>query len=353
MKKVLVLCLVLMMTLSIVACSQEAGPSEGDGESGSDKMGNRLVLYSSMTENDITNLIEGFNKVYPDVSVEVVNGSAGELTARIQAEANNPQGDIMWGGLSNSDGDTYSDLFEHWLSDHEDEVMDEYKSNNGYYNLDHLSSVVFAVNTDLEKELGIEINGYEDLLNPKLKGKIVLPDPNSSSSAWNNICNIMSVYGNDSEESWDYIKALIENDIVISTSSSVAFKSVETGEYVVGMTYEDGVSTLFKSGAQNVKMVYPKEGSSASAFGCAVIKNAPNREAAKAMVNYIMSVEGQNYLGNALGTLRFTNKNAEYETPYLPAHSEVKWVERDVEWLIENKDPVLEKWNELYHEIRG
>ncbi|MBW8351675.1 hypothetical protein K0H71_19855 [Bacillus sp. IITD106] len=90
-----------------------------------------------------------------------------------------------------------------------------------------------------------------------------------------------------------------------------------------------------------------------SAFGAAVIKDAPNMKAAKNMVNYLMSVEGQNYLGNKLGTLRFTNKNAEYETPYLPATSEIKWVERDVEWLMENKDEMLEKWNELYHEIQG
>ena len=50
-----------------------------------------LVLYSSMTDNDIDNLIEAFNEVYPNVEVEVVNGSAGELAARIRAEKDNPQ----------------------------------------------------------------------------------------------------------------------------------------------------------------------------------------------------------------------------------------------------------------------
>ena len=58
-----------------------------------------LVLYSSMTDNDIDNLIEAFNEVYPNVEVEVVNGSAGELAARIRAEKDNPQGDLQWGGL--------------------------------------------------------------------------------------------------------------------------------------------------------------------------------------------------------------------------------------------------------------
>lgn len=360
MKRFLALALVLIMALSLVACGGSQTQSNNNAPADSGKtadsapdLGDSLVLYSSMTENDLNNLIKGFNAKYPDIEVEVVNGSAGELTARIQAEKDNPQGDLMWGGLSNSDGDTYSDLFEHWLTEYEEEIMPDYRSNNGFYNLDHLSTVVFCVNTDLEKELGLDIKGYKDLLNPALKGKIVIADPNSSSSAWNNVCNIMAVYGNDSKEAWDLMEGLMRNNIVISTSSSVAFKSVQTGEYVVGLTYEDGASTLLKSGATNIKMVYPEEGTSASAFGCAVIKGAPHMEAAKAMVNYLMSAEGQSELGNALGTLRFTNSKAVYDTTYLPANSEVKWVTRDIDWLIKNKEQVLKHWNELYTSING
>lgn len=370
MKKKLALILAAAMAASLTACGSgsqtatteaateaadateaaEASEEATEAEEPED-IGDSLVLYSSMTENDLDNLIEKFNEKYPDCEVEVVNGSAGELTARIAAEADNPQGDVMWGGLSNSDGDTHSEIFEHWLSDYEDEVIDDYKSNNGFYNLDHLSTVVFCVNTDLEAELGLEINSYADLLDPALNGKIVFSDPNSSSAAWNNLCNIMSVYGNDSDEAWDYITQLMNNGLVISTSSSVCFKSVETGEYVVGLTYEDGASTLLKSGATNIKMVYPEEGTSAAALGCAVIKNAPHMAAAKAMVNFLMSAEGQDELGTALGTLRMTNKNATFESQYLPKTSEVTWVTRDIDWLIENKEQVLEHWNSIYTEV--
>lgn len=341
MKRFVVLALVLVLSLTAtVAVFAQAN------------VGKSLVLYSSMTDNDLNNLVKIFGKKYPGLNIEIVNGSAGELTSRISAERNNPQGDVMWGGLSNSDGAIYTDLFEHWLSDYEHEVFDAYKSNNGFYNLDHLSTTVFCVNTDLEKELGIDIQGYEDLLNPKLKGKIVFSDPNSSSAAWNNLCNIMAVYGNDSDAAWAQMEGMLRNGMVISTSSSVAFKSVLTGEYVVGLTYEDGASTLLKSGATNIKMVYPKEGASASAFGVAIIKGAPHMEAAKALVNFLMSAEGQEELGTALGTLRFTNSTAKYDTPYLPAYDEVKWSDRDVNWLIANKEQVLKRWNDLYISTR-
>lgn len=316
-------------------------------------IGDTLVLYSSMTENDLNNLIDGFNAIYPDCYVEVVNGSGGELTARITAEKDNPQGDVMWGALSNADGHTYDDIFAEYTTEYEADLIDDYKSHNGRYNLDHLSTAVFCVNKELEAELGLDIQSYEDLLDPKLKGLIVLSDPNSSSAAWNNLCNIFAVFGYDSQEAWDYIEALLNNGLVISTSSSVCFKSVDSGEYVVGLTYEDGVSTLLKSGSDAIRMVYPSNGTSASVFGCAIIEGAPHMEAAKAMVNYLMSPEGQSELGTALGTLRFTNSKAVYTTPYLPATEDVKWVTRDVEWLTEHKEEMLEHWNALYAEILG
>lgn len=303
MRKIIPLLLALVLALTgISAFAQE-------------DISGRLVLYSSMTDNDLNNLIDSFGELYPDVEIEIVNGSGGELLARIRAEKENPQGDVMWGALSNSDGDTHSDLFLHWLSEYEDEIMDDYKSGNGFYNLDHLSTVVFAVNVELEKELGLDIRTYEDLLDPKLSGRIYVADPNSSSSAWNNLSNIFAVYGNDSPEAWAIVEGLMKNKMVIGTSSSVAFKGVNDGEYVVGLTYEDGAATLLKAGSDQIRIQYPENGASAFAFGVAVIQGAQNEAAAKALVSYLMSAEGQSDLGTRLGTLRFTNKNAQYDTP--------------------------------------
>ena len=134
---VLLVVIMLLFTASVLA--EASGP---------------LVLYSSMTDNDIDNLIEAFNEKYPDVEVEVVNGSPGELEARARAEKDNPQGDLQWGGLSPSDGNANDDIFALYTSPYEDDLPDDYKSHNGRYNYDHLSTVVFCVNKELEKELG-------------------------------------------------------------------------------------------------------------------------------------------------------------------------------------------------------
>ena len=180
----------------------------------------------------------------------------------------------------------------------------------------------------------------------------MLSDPNSSSAAWNNLCNIFAVYGYDSDEAWAIMRGLLENGMVISTSSSVCFKAVDSGEYAVGLTYEDGADTLLKAGSKNIRIQYPENGASGTTMGCAMIENCPHPEAAKAMINFLMSPEGQEALATRLETLRFTNPKAHYEIKYLPADDTINWVSRDTAWLIDHKAEMLEKWNALYTETR-
>ena len=357
-KKILALVFALVMALSLAACGNNDTPATSGSASGSGDepaaLSGDLVLYCTMTENDITALTDCFKEVYPDINVEVVNGSAGELVTRLQGEASNPVGDLVWGGMADSDGMKNADVFESWVSAHDAENANGWTSPNGLYSMDHLSTVCFCVNTELEAELGLNIQSYEDLLDPKLEGKIIFSDPNSSSAAWNNVSNIMSVYGNDSEEAWTYIEGLMKN-LVIAGSSSACFKSVQQGEYVVGLTYEDGAITLVKDGATNIEVRYPSNGTSATVFGCGLVKNGPNPENAKAMIDFICSAKGQTALAAAQqGTLRYTN--AGYTAPegaWLQSSDEIKWVDRDVEYLTANKDAILEHWNNLLAEVQG
>lgn len=348
MKKILCVAVALVAMVSMVWA---AGGKDSGAKS--DGLGNTLVLYSTMTEFDLEALLACFGEKYPNINVEVVSGTIGETTSRIAAEAGNPQGDCTWGGLADSDGMQYADLFETWVSEYTKEAMDGYSTPNGIYSMDHLSTVCFCVNTDLEKELGISIKSYQDLLNPKLKGKVILSDPNSSSAAWNNLCNIMSVYGFDSKDSWDYIEKLMAN-LVISSSSSACFNSVKDGEYVVGLTYEDGAVKLLQNGAKNIRIQYPAEGTSASAFGVAIIKGAKHRAAAEAMCDFICSAEGQSAMAKYMqGTLRFTNRN--YETPkdaWLTPASQMKWASRPVEKLTAAKKDILAHWNQVYTKVQ-
>jgi len=181
---------------------------------------------------------------------------------------------------------------------------------------------------------------------------IATADPNSSSSAWNNLSNIFAVYGNDTEEAWAYIEKLMPNLVILGSSSGV-FKNTQAGEYVVGLTYEDGAVGLIRDGATNIRLQYPTNGTSASAFGCALVKGGPNPENAKKMIDFICSAEGQTALAAyQQGTLRYTN--AGYTVPenaWLKPSTEIVWANRDVPYLTEHKSEILDKWNALWAKV--
>lgn len=364
MKKILAFTLALIMALSVAACGSSSDSTPSSTDTSTDQtsadtvdtapeLEDKLVVYCTLTEVQVQAAQDTFNAVYPDVEVEFVSGGAGELISRLRAEANNPVADVMLGGLSDTDGDENADIFMPYVSQANDDLISGASSDNGFYNYNGTSTVCFCVNTDLEAQMGIEITSYADLLNPALKGKIVMADPNSSSSAWNNICNFESVYGVDSDEMWNYLEQLMPNLVVVS-SSSATYKNVYDGEYVVGLTYETGAITLIADGAENLRLVFPSEGTSAMMSGLAIVKDCPHPEAAKAFLEYYMSAEGMNANGEIVPNVRRTHNDfiLSGESDMIPS-SEITWVDRPLEEIAATKDTVLEKWNALYAKYNG
>lgn len=98
------------------------------------------------------------------------------------------------------------------------------------------------VNKDLKGDM--KIDGFEDLLNPELKGTIAFGDPVNSSSAFQSLLAMLYGMGKDgdplSDQAWDYVDQFIANlDGKMCNSSSQVYKGVAEGEYVVGLTWED------------------------------------------------------------------------------------------------------------------
>lgn len=342
MKKFTVVLLVALLAMTAVfANSQKETASSG--------LEDKITIYCTLTDAQIdTYVYDLFQAHYPDVEIEIVNGSIGELMARVKAEKDKPNGDIVFGGLSETDGDIYADYFEQYTTKHEKDLIEGYQSDNGYSNYWALATVCFVVNKDLEKQLGMNITSYQDLLDPRLKGKIAFSDPNSSSAALSNLSNMAAVFGTNTAAFWDYIDKLMPNLVILSSSSSV-YKGPGNGEYVVGMTYENGVATLLASGNDKVKMVYPKEGTSAMATGVAIIKDCNHPNISKAFVDLIMSAEGQSEASAIYKTDRLTNAKAKQaEDALLPAASTITWVKRPAAEVTAQKAEILAKWNELY-----
>lgn len=381
MKKVLALILALCMVLAMAACGNDAQtpeptkaevktteaagtpaetPAEAPAEKAPEDYTGKLVIYSPNSDTQVeTTLTNGFMVKYPNIEVEFQKMGTGDVLSRIEAEKDNPIADINWGAVNYSYYYQHPDLWEAYVSPLDANLDEAYQNNTGYVTYGNLSgSGCFILNNDLLAELGVEVKGYADLLNPKLKGKIAMGDPTASSSAFAELTNMLLVMGKgetaaecyQSEEAWQYVKDFVANlDGTIISSSSHVYKDVIAGEYAVGVSYEDPVVQAVIDNAENpdanISLVYPSEGAVWLPAGAAIVKNAPNMENAKLFIDYLISEEAQVALAatSIRGTITSIPQTCEGMLPM----SEIKVVYEDQAAVVEQKDAMIEKWTEI------
>lgn len=335
--KLLILSALLVGILS--ACTSEAPATEGDVLEETDK----LVIYSPNSENLLNSTIPVFEEMY-GVEVEVISAGTGEVFKRLQGEKNNPYADIVYGGAYA----TYminEDLFEEYVSPNDSNVMEAYRNTSGFITPYVLDGSVILVNKSLIGD--IEINGYRDLLNPELAGKIVSANPTASSSAYAHLTNMLNAIGEgdyESEEAWAFVGELFANTVVIDSSSSV-WKGVRDGEYTVGLSYEDPSVTLVRDGA-DVEVIYMEEGVVYLPAGSGIVKGAKNMLNAQRFIDLIISEEIQNTFGTTL-----TNRPvmANVATPeYMIPFSDINVIQEDMEYCYQNKEALQDRFKEIY-----
>ena len=56
-----------------------------------------ITTYTSLEEDDAKVYLEAFAKAAPDIKVNMLRLSTGDLGARILAEKSNPRHDVIWG----------------------------------------------------------------------------------------------------------------------------------------------------------------------------------------------------------------------------------------------------------------
>ena len=301
-----------------------------------------LNLYASTPEPYLTQMIEGYEEL-TGIKVELVSAGTSELYKMVQTEIENGdvvcdvlRGGMMWGSYV-----PIKDCLMEYVSPLNDQLPEDCQVIfDRIYGFSYVPSVMM-VNTEKLAELGVEVHGYEDLLQPELYGQVTIPDPVQTSSGWEQVVNMLwAMGGGDTEEGWAYFDKLMANGLVINASSGATHKSVAAGEYAIGLVAE-GMATTYIAEGLPIELVWPVEGVVMNSDGIAAVKDCPHPENAKKFIDYLISETYQNIMLNNDVQLRPVLDNLETEMTLTPV-SEMNKISVDYEYLAANKPQMLD-----------
>lgn len=305
-----------------------------------------LTVYTARSESLNNAVIKNFEKD-TGIKVNVVVAGTGEVVKRVKSEKDKPLGDVLWAG-SEAMLAGNKDLFMEYVSKENDKMMDGCKNTTGFITPAFSDPTVMIVNTKLEKDMNVKIDGFADLLNANIKGKIAFGDPVNSSSAFQSLVAMVYGMGNGdpfSANAWNYVDKFLKNlNGKMLTSSSQVYKGVAGGEYIAGLTWEDPAANLVKSGAP-VRVVFPKEGALMAPQSVQIIKNCKNPDNAKKFVDYMLSEKIQNLVGETL-TVRPLRKGAKLASYMTPADKIKLAPKYDEKWVAANKSKFTKTFSE-------
>lgn len=337
-------------TTAETAGSQEAGTETSEGGSAQKADSGEITVYTALEDEQVSDYLAKFNETYPDITVNVVRESTGIITAKLIAEKDNPQADLVWGTAASSMM-VLDDMgaLEPYEPEGCDRILPQFKSDKEvptWVGIDAWETA-FVVNTEELKKLGMEpeeIKSYEDLLDPRLKGQIVMSNPNSSGTGFLTVSAILQLKGKDSEAGWDYLDQLHENIAQYVHSGSKPAKMAASGECAVGISFGYAGISQRDKGAP-VEVIFPEEGSGWDLEANALMKKEEINPAAYTFLDWAISDEAMDLyrVNYPIVTVENTGTYEGYDSNPLD-----QLIDNDFSWAAENRENILNEWMEKY-----
>ena len=309
----------------------------------------RLVVYCSATNEMCEAVTKSFETKF-DVKTSFIRNGSGSTFAKVEAEKNNPQADVWYGGTFDPQAQAAElGLLQAYRSPNVDQVVERFqdpaKVKGNYVSAIYMGILGFGVNTERLKKLGInEVpKCWKDLTDPRLKGEIQVADPQSSGTAYTAIATFVQLWGD--QAAFDYFKQLHPNVSQYTKSGVTPSRNTARGETTVGIGFLHDYAVEKKNGAP-IEMIVPCEGTGYELGGLSIIKGARNLDNAKLFVDYVLPKEGQEVAwkkGESHQTL--TNTTAE-QSPTAFDPSKLNLINYDFEkyGAAEERKRLIEKW---------
>jgi len=158
--------LVGMLAVVVIACSSDQRRV--------------LIVYSPHGKELLQYFEKGFEKAHPDIDVQWVDMGSQEVLERVRAEKPNPQADVWFGAPAEAfDRATKEGLLQPYKPTWAAAVDAEGREAGDNWYGTYLTPEVIGYNREAVKEADAP-KDWDDLVDPKWKGKVLIRDPIAS-----------------------------------------------------------------------------------------------------------------------------------------------------------------------------
>jgi putative spermidine/putrescine transport system substrate-binding protein len=254
------------------------------------------------------------------IAVPHDNKNSGQSLSQLIAEKARPVADIVYLGVSFGIQAKKEGVAAPYKPAHWSDIPDGLKDPAGYWFTIHSGTLGLFVNVDALGGRPVP-KGWKDLLKPEYKGMVGYLDPTSAFVGYVGAVAINGALGgslDDFTPAINFFKELQRNSPIVPKQTSYA--RVLSGEIPILIDYDFNAYRAKYKDKTNAAFVIPIEGTVVVPYVMALVKNGPNPESAKKVLDHLMSDAGQAVWANAfLRPVRAKAISKEAEAKFLPA----------------------------------
>ena len=307
-----------------------------------------LQVYTALEDDELAVYIPAFEKAHPDINLSIVRDSTGIVTAKLLAEKDNIQADVVWGTAAtsllvcNELG-----MLEGYNPKGIEKVRKGMKDGKNdpvrWVGIKAYVTGIVGNTIEMEKK-GLTLpKSYADLLKPEYKGNIVMPNPASSGTGFLTVSAILQIMGE--EKGWDYLDQLHENIAQYTHSGSKPAKLAGKGEFPIGISFAYRGFTQRAKG-EPVVVAFPAEGSGYEVEANALMKKPRIKKEARVFLDWAISDDAMAMYAKVYPIVA-TDIKVEAPDGW-PDNPMSVLIDNDLDWAASNRKRILKEWTQRY-----
>lgn len=306
-----------------------------------------LTVYTAIEAEDLTKYAAAFNEDHPDITINWVRDSTGIVTAKLLAEKDNPQADVIWGLAATSlllfKGEGMLEAYAPAGVDKLDPKFVD-TSNPPYWTGDDAWVAAICYNTVEGEKNGVPApTSWQDLTDPVYEGHVIMPNPNSSGTGFLDVSSWLQMFGEDG--GWEYMDALHSNISRYTHSGSAPCKLAASGETTIGVSFAFRGAKSKAAGAP-IEIIVPSEGVGWDMEASAIVAGTDNLSDAQTLIDWTVTKKANEMFNAGYAVVAYPGVAKPVE--HFPEGLLDAMIDNDFEFAANNRADILAEWASRY-----